>query len=432
MIKAADEPELTDIKPQSYYKPDTPTITVQGRQVRPQRQMCHAPLAQITTNRLKLSALWSLPFPPDEEQTGWLQWLGPKLSEISMEPPQGAQNYVGRHMTGDATSLVSWGVIELTHKSGWVHPIFKVPKGDEARLIVDCRRLNAALPRPGNMQLPDMREIFRELLKRNVMSQYDGKSYFYQIPMLPEVHHLFQVKLGGARGAFDRYQLTVLPMGFSFAPGIAQAISRIVLQNCEHRRGFQAAWIDNFVFGADSLAEMEAMTSQFKDVCVKIGLELKPDRTESSTTMDVLGATINTDRREISVGPKMIHAINLTVRDLETKRRLSRRDVFVATGKILWVVWAVAQVPLALAERPIRIMSMVGREIEEAADWNGSTDSVKGEELISMLMEAKQVARTHTSQFHPSIRSLTAWTDASCTALGYVIRSEDGVIGWQR
>eukprot|EP00760_Papus_ankaliazontas_P022252 PhM_4_TR18826/c0_g1_i2/m.95692 len=334
-------------------------------------------------------------------------------------------------MSGEATRLVSWKVIEPTHRSGWVHPMFKVPKGEEARLIVDCRRLNEVLPRPGNMHLPDMRDIFRKLLKCNVMSQYDGRSYFYQIPLLPEVRHLFQVKLGGARGIFTRYQLTVLPMGFSYAPGIAQAISRIVLQNCE-TRGFKAAWVDNFVFGANSIADMEVITDKFKHVCETIGLELKPDRTESETEMEVLGAFVNTDRREISVGPKMARAIDLTIRDMKKKRKLTRRDVFVATGKILWVVWAVAQVPLALAEGPIKIMSTVGREIEDNADWNDDTDSVQPQVLIKMLAEAKQLAFLHTSNFMPSLRTLTAWTDASCTALGYVIRSEDGVIGWQR
>eukprot|EP00760_Papus_ankaliazontas_P024839 PhM_4_TR2432/c1_g1_i6/m.50668 len=87
MTEASFEKELTEIKPQSYYKPDTPTVSIQGRQVRPQRQMCHAPLAPITTNRMQLTALWSLPNPPNDEQTSWLQWLGPKLSEISAVEP---------------------------------------------------------------------------------------------------------------------------------------------------------------------------------------------------------------------------------------------------------------------------------------------------------------------------------------------------------
>eukprot|EP00760_Papus_ankaliazontas_P009196 PhM_4_TR13978/c3_g1_i7/m.35976 len=77
-------------------------------------------------------------------------------------------------------------------------------------------------------------------------------------------------------------------------------------------------------------------------------------------------------------------------------------------------------------------MSTVGGEIAEAADWNGHTDSVNRHDLINMLMEAKEVAVTHTTQFHPSLRTLTAWTDASCQALGYLLRTEHGVIGWQR
>ena len=67
--------------------------------------------------------------------------------------------------------------------------------------------------------------------------------YFYQFGLSKEVSEHFPVRLAGLRGQVTAALLKRMPMGWSHAPRIAQAVSNYIMQDL----GF--AWVDNFILG---------------------------------------------------------------------------------------------------------------------------------------------------------------------------------------
>jgi hypothetical protein len=419
------------IAPGVYYK-ECPQVVMhdQGRVriIRPARQMCRAPLAEITPNRMRLDKIREI---MTATRQIWLQWIEREtLSQHIEEVVPG--KYVGRYMAREEERLVEWGVIETTKARGIVMPVFKVPKGKDSRLIVDCREVNRQLPRPGNMELPSLHQVFDDLLRCKWVAQYDGKSYFYQIPLPANVRDYFQVKLGGARGKFVKYRLKVLPMGYAYAPAIAQAISNTILDQIRRDDGAVAyAWIDNFLFGASTKEGLEEIIRRFKAECKRLSVELKEECTEPAKKMDVLGATIDVEEGgKIYVGSKLMRALEKEQVNLEKASEVTNRDVYRVLGKVLWALWAIARTPLANCERLLVIMREIAQHIQAGAQWDAVTPVTSVEEMASVVKEMR-IKREWKPGLRGKVGQLVGWTDASEEGLGYLLQKPDsGTLGW--
>jgi hypothetical protein len=418
--------------PGVYYR-ETPQVILKEegtfRPVRPTRQMCKAPLASITKNRMSLQKIEAM---MTVERRKWLKWLnGATLASYVHDRSPGT--YVGRYMDDERERLTEWDVLESTNALGLTMPVFKVPKGEEARLIIDCRQLNSQLPRPGHMELPDLHQVYERLLSCNYISQYDGKSYFYQIPLQPNARDFFQVRLGGIRGNFTKHRLTVLPMGYSYAPAIAQAISNTVLEAALQGEsaviGF--AWVDNFLFGSNDREALHRTTEKFKTLCARVNIELKDERVEGATEMELLGAKIDVKKGTIGISGKLREGLVAEGRKLEQQTKVTRREVYAALGKVLWIYWAITRRPLATCERLLIIMREIGQEIQQGAYWDAHTTVTKPAELFGLLSEAAKEGHGRKAVIRNKLTENTAWTDASTTALGYMISRQDvGTVGW--
>jgi hypothetical protein len=434
-ILASDdnEPPYTTI-PGVYYK-DCPQVTIGEngtfRPIRPARQMCKAPLAAITNNRMNMAKVRAI---MSRERQEWLTWIDKATLERYIKDTPSPGKYIGRYMEREEKWLQEWGVITPTANKGTVMPVFKVPKGEEARLIVDCREVNSQLPKPGRMELPPLHEVYDALMASKWVAQYDGKSYFYQIPLPPDVRDFFQVKLGGKRGRFGKYHLNVLPMGYAYAPAIAQAISNSILDRVrETEREIVAfAWIDNFLFGAQTKEILERGVAAFREICATLSVELKEEATETTKTMEVLGAKVDvTGPGKIFVGTKLAKALEEDKSFLAKTRQVTRRDVYRVLGKVLWVLWAIARKPLACCERMLVIMREIAGEIHAGAQWDTHTTVAMPEELQSFVMSVSTGLSWQPTLGGPP-GDLTGWTDASTSGLGYLMSKKDtGTIGWR-
>ena len=152
----------------------------------------------------------------------------------NLQGPILGKNFVSRHLLREMPQLVENGIFsEVDKHSTRINvPLFKVPKSGamNSRLIGDCRALNKLLPRPGDMRLPLIERVLFAMLEPRFLFQRDGKSFFYQFELHESFANVLCSKVGDQRGLFKTFRWNVLPMGFSFAPGIAQHTSLAVSQ----------------------------------------------------------------------------------------------------------------------------------------------------------------------------------------------------------
>ena len=136
--------------------------------------------------------------------------------EISDHP----RRRLSKHMLQYLPDMLRYGVVEPDTTLNLVMSLFCVPKKDDTlRLILDCRTLNERCYRPPEMMLPSIHDIIDYLMKNDFACSCDGKSWFYQFHLAPEVSRYFGAHICGHRGtdnAFVRFMK--MAMGWSWAP----------------------------------------------------------------------------------------------------------------------------------------------------------------------------------------------------------------------
>merc|ERR1711991_667004 len=80
--------------------------------------------------------------------------------------------------------------------------LFLVPKKDKGlgRLVIDARPINRRQRRPPDMNLPRMADVIRQVLSWDFAASCDGKSFFYQFPLVAGVARYFRTRIAGRRG----------------------------------------------------------------------------------------------------------------------------------------------------------------------------------------------------------------------------------------
>jgi hypothetical protein len=136
-----------------------------------------------------------------------------------------------------------------------------VPKKDgSGRLVLDGRPLNDLMVPPPPMAVERMPDIIRTILRMKKAFVLDATSFFYQIEIHPHIAPFFGVDLRHARGPKSyRMCLSVLCMGWSYAPAIAQAVSNTFIRNL-----FAVAFVDNFVVDESAYEEFRARCEKYE------------------------------------------------------------------------------------------------------------------------------------------------------------------------
>jgi hypothetical protein len=372
------------------------------------RHATTAPLDTIANQRINIHALLSLPHGDHARLREWLSWIqSDKL--LHMTSPKRTDR-VSHHLRDDGPTLMRAGVIGIRPLSdqSFVFPVFKVPKKNGlGRLIVDCRELNAQLPRPGNMALPDLHEVLDGMAGAEWMAQADGQSFFYQFELLESIQHLFGMRLGGRRGAFLQAVLKVLPMGFSYAPGIAQATALFILENVKQTVPDVSctAWVDNFLFWGSKPAVTEAVR-EFHRICDTINLTLK--ETEEGTSLEVLGVTVDCIAHSLSLQPDI----------MPMEASCSARAVLRVIGKALWAHYAVVRSPLCEHEDVLKAL----RQVMLAGKRSWDEPRVWSPEVKAAVAAFTQIAqRSNRVVMTDNRKPMAVWSDASGWGLGWAL-----------
>ena len=163
------------------------------------------------------------------------------------------------------TALLKAGVVEKAarrdDKKGAV-AVFDVPKTDPCvrRIIVDGRPVNSRLPAPPKFRLTTPQELAGALAATGAVAAQviDLKGYFHQFPLGDEVSNFFCVRSGQTW-----YRWRRLPMGFSYAPFIAQSTSEVFLGGLLDR-GATVYLDDILVWGACEV-EVRARAAYIRD-----------------------------------------------------------------------------------------------------------------------------------------------------------------------
>lgn len=277
-------------------------------------------------------------------------------------------------------------------------PLFLVPKkSGRNRLIVDCRPINQRMKRPPKAEIPTVPQCIETILAAKYVSSYDAKSYFYQFPLHDEIARFFQSKLAGARGAMETVSFLTMPMGWTYAPAIAQQLSNAVIGD----KG--CAFVDNFFVIGSTLEQARERAEAFLKECKELNISLDNEEVDPQTKVDALGLTLDLESKTVKHSTEFINSLdNLAVSS-------TSRKFFTAMGQIIWHAIAYQQ---TLAHYDTLFTKL--REIaSDPSDWD---DPIQIEQQtvqeVNQVLDDIRTNAAHTWIF-PEPPSVHIWSDSS-------------------
>jgi len=428
------------------------SITAESKttKVRARRIPCALPLAPITTNRIRYDRLLSLSVDPHPELLESLDIIvGEKGANFVLKHPdfrsiRGAnKTKVSRHLLKEMPDLVDQGTFEesIPTDDDLYVSLFKVPKAGNvnARLIGDCGPINVLLPKPGDMGLKGVREVIIGLLRQNYLLQKDAESCFYQFLMNRRLSELLKVRVGDQRGRFRVYMWRVMTMGLNHAPKMCQRTSNHIAENAKFiantiATAFLEAWVDNFLFGTRTEADMDALEAGFDTTAEFVNLKMKPNEPKART-MEAIGLLFDVTnnvaaRHWVSLAPKQVDIMQTKLDAL--KPRMTFREFLELFGLSMWANFTVGRRPLVHWCGVLNYVRAGAREMHSGGmnAWDILRDIPHAvvHELANMVREL-MVARVYLEdlEFEDSYDH-HVWTDAALGTklMSYVMRTERG------
>eukprot|EP00757_Euglenozoa_sp_SAG-D1_P010393 gene10393-3197_t len=184
------------------------------------------------------------------------------------------------------------------------HPVlimtaFPVPKDESrARIVQDARRINDYMRLPPRSDLPGRADIEHFVRQAEYGFEADGRQFFFQFPLHPEISRWFCIRLRSKR----TWRLKRMCMGWSYSMAIAQRASSMIVQATiqGRQRAAGLAYADNFIIGADTLSHTQSLVPRLQHVATGVGCTLK-DPTEVSHVMNVLGLRLNLRDKSVQI-----------------------------------------------------------------------------------------------------------------------------------
>jgi hypothetical protein len=158
----------------------------------------------------------------------------------TVERPTPRQSGQPRGVIADVWQLLEWNVLErgALKETKWPETRFmSVPKGDDSRrAIFDCRRINERAGPPPALRLIGKEEIFllTSFFSEPWFAEADFRHWFFQLALSQVVRNAFTFRHG-------RERLRCWPMGFSWSPVVAQAVTMTLLLPLRRAPGVVAA-----------------------------------------------------------------------------------------------------------------------------------------------------------------------------------------------
>ena len=296
-----------------------------------------------------------------------------------------------------------------------IQPAFKVDKKDgvSSRFILDCRKTNDIWDTPPPMGLPSIDAILYIASRWRYHATLDATSFFFQIPLARSIQGMFGCRLACKRGRFWRHFLARLPMGFSWAPALAQAIANAACRMAESTRtGTQhkfaiLAWVDNFIILAESVSALRHAQFALLQALQWFNIAHK-----GWETGDILGLTFS--RKGIKQGERYITSASAVLNNALNQEKLSDLSIMKIGGCLIWAGLTTLRCPLSAYPHTLRALQI----------------AAKGTRVISVTEQlrlewTRWLVRFQTNavfNFPPCAvpRPSTLWTDASLSRSAYV------------
>ncbi len=143
-----------------------------------------------------------------------------------------------------ASEVRQWTqVVRQAYLCNYIYIFLTPKKNGTGRLIGDARSVNRLQKEPPNIGLPKIHDFISNILSQNLTAKCDGEGYLYQFGLHPDIQPFFKARLApGRRGAISQVMFKRMPMGWKYAPEIAQTVSNFLV-----RGGVGSAWLDDFI-----------------------------------------------------------------------------------------------------------------------------------------------------------------------------------------
>jgi len=377
-------------------------------------------LGQIESgDGIRYEALTSLP-EADDELRHYVKILNDVKTfeqEMSVPPeqaPPGIRRGTSRNMSRHMEKLLKWRVVRLTTQVRAITNYFTVAKRNGTlRLIVDARKINNLMRRVPKMDLPTIQEVLLYLMSNKFFITVDGLSYFYQFRISDEVGNFFCANLAGERGQFTTVAMTRMPMGWCWAPAIAQKTSNTLLRDGDHVLG--KAWIDNFIFAGLTREETREKFLRFRDRADMCNVVIDDREPEVLERGEVLGIDVNLAAAEFRMSQSWVEK----ARALTLKTHMTPRELYEITGNCIWAS-CVRELPLCSFGDALEIVRRVAILISTGLDWD-TPIKFSSAELDTLGRWKARVVKNEWQQAptEKGIPREEMWTDASSSMWAY-------------
>lgn len=257
--------------------------------------------------------------------------------------------------------------------------------GTLVRLIWNGKPFNVHCKRPPSPMFSPFLEMLRALSDPSVKTyaSYDFASWFVQLALPDELRGVFAIR--GPDGVW--YRLAGVPMGWCWAPAIAQAITILIIRETlgQLPAGDVSAafgFIDNVIFACTTDAAQKRVDEAFRATCARFGAVIKEGIL--SPDQDWLGVCLTAGSRHATHRQKLIDAVRETQPRLRTA--LSARAIWRAVALAVHSLW-LREAGLTTLIQPLQWVSRVARDLADGrATW--STTYVLPDPITAALTAA--------------------------------------------
>ena len=188
-------------------------------------------------------------------------------------------------MESEIKRMLSEGIIEPSH-SPWRAQALVSRDGEKPRMVIDYSQTVNKFTPPDAYPLPRIDDTVNEIAKFKVMSTFDLRSAYHQVPLNSEDKKFTAFQSGG-----KLYQFCRMPFGVSSGVPCFQRIMDNFID--KHKLEGIVAYLDNVTVGGNNQEEHDRNVAQFQEAADKDCLTFNEKCVHSVTTLSTLGYLIS-------------------------------------------------------------------------------------------------------------------------------------------
>ena len=333
---------------------------------------------------------WTFPYAWFQRATSMLGSADRFLRETELKEAHSDPQTTQRRYSRSVSLLTSWNVLRESteHVLRIFGSYFEVAKSNLLnRAIINARMANSLARRPPRFRLARFMDIVRLISRHSAFATSDLRHWFFQLKLPVGVERLFSISLNNRI-----FEFRVVPMGFSWAPLIAQSICTglvcrgqrwsVMSSQTEEtpppvssftdKKGKEMAAAiciyDNVLIGAKNTSIRDSMLGRFRSNCNDAGVVIK----ESSINQEPQFMGVQfwkadhvTYWRHLQTNIDRWRKAHTVIHGGDRRRV----DVMRIIGVILWD-YTVRNAPFCEAAEVIDILRRVCSSIHSKDQWN--------------------------------------------------------------